>query len=190
MRNRKTAVITMIMIAMICLTACGKRQEENPYGNSVAELGDEDAYAFLVMDYDDYVMAVSNQLYDAGEEKQAAVFCDIYYVVDREPRKLGTVMSEGTAYPVSFSEDGIFAASGHSVEKYVISEKEGRLVLEKGIYENFDENGNAAYTCMEDGAEKETTEEEYQELAEEYGASQIIHFSYGASGCMNELRKY
>lgn len=46
----------------------------------------------------------------------------------------------GTSYPLAFSEDGIFAASGHSVEKYVISE--GTLSMAKGVCERFNNAGN------------------------------------------------
>ena len=33
----------------------------------------------------------------------------------------------------------------------------------------------------------ESDEEEYQKIVEEYGESQVIHFSYGADGCVNEI---
>jgi transcriptional regulator with XRE-family HTH domain len=47
------------------------------------------------------------------------------------------------------------------------------------------------YTAITDGVESEVTEvteQEYQELFEEYADSTIIHFAYGASdGCVNEM---
>lgn len=186
-RNKKGIAIICLTLMIICLTACGGKQPENPYGDIVAGLGDNTTYAFLVMDYKNNVLVTSDLIYDEGSEKQASIVCDVYYSVNGEAKKLGTIMSDGTAYPISFSESGIFAGSGHSVEKYAISEKEGRLFLEKGVYERFDENGNAFYITASDGAETESTEEEYRKLLEEYAASQIVHFSYGASGSVNEL---
>ena len=96
------------------------KEKENPYGATVAELGDEDAYAFLDMDYKNYVMVTSDGLYDAGIERQAAIYCTVYYY----------------------------------------------------------------------GKEAESNEEEYEKMAEEYGGSQVIHFSYGADGCINEIIEY
>ena len=184
--NKKNYLITLILIMAICLSACG-RKTENPYGAVVAGLGDDDAYAFLEMDYKYYVMVSSDMLYDTGTEKQAAIYCDVYYYADGETKNLGTIMSNGTAYPISFSDDGIFTASGHSVEKYAVSEKDGMLYLEKGVYVTFDENGNAYYTCVLNGEKTESSDQEFMEMTEEYAESQIIHFAYGAADCINHI---
>lgn len=184
MSKKSCFIIPVIIIMTLCLTACGGKVE-NPYGTTVADLGDDDAYAFLEMDYDYNVMVSSDLLYDTGRENQAAVYCDVYYYTDGEAKNLGTIMSDGTAYPVSFSEDGIFTASGHSVEKYAVSESEGVLYVEKGVYVEYDENGNEHYTCVVNGEETESTEQEYMEMTEEYASSQVIHFAYGAADCLN-----
>lgn len=190
MRNKTYLLAALCIVSSLCLASCGKAAKENPYGDIVAALDDNTAYAFLDMDYDNYVMVSSDMIYNAGSEgsaASAAASCDIYYCVDNKPQKIGEIMSEGTAYPISFSRDGIYAASGHMVEKYAVSEKEGKLYIEKGIYEEFDEDGNALYRCVSDGSEAESNEEEFLELHDEYSASQIVHFSYGASGCVNEI---
>jgi hypothetical protein len=55
----------------------------------------------------------------------------------------------------------------------------------------YDENGNEHYICTENGEEAEATEQEYQELLDEYGAGSIIHFAYGASDeCVNEIPEW
>lgn len=186
MNKKKYLIILTLLIMAACLAACG-RKAENPYGPTIAGLGDDDAYAFLVMDYKYNVMVTSDMLYDTGTEKQAAVYCDVYYYSGKEAKNLGTIMSDGTAYPVSFSKNGIFTASGHSIEKYAVSEKDGVLYLEKGIYVTYDENGNEHYTCILGGEETESTEQEFTEMTEEYASSQIIHFAYGAADCLNEI---
>lgn len=158
------------------------------YGNIVAGLGDNGTYAFLDMDYEYMVLLTSDLVYDEGTEKQAAVYCDVYYPVGGEAKKLGSIMSDGTAYPVTFAEDGIFAASGHKIEKYAIS-KDATLYLEKGIYEQFDEAGNVVYISMMGEQENESTEQEYQEMVNEYGRSQIVHFSYGSEDSVNKYQE-
>lgn len=186
--NRRITTLGLLLI-MICLAACGQKQMENPYGTVVARLEDNTAYAFLEMDYQYNVMVTSDGIYDEGTENQAAICCDVYYYTGDEVKELGTIMSDGTAYPVSFLRDGIFVVSGHGVEKYVISEKEGILSLEKGIYEKFDSSGNVSYTSIVNGIERELTESEYQEILDEYAASQVVHFSYGSNESINEIRK-
>ena len=190
MNHNKKIVITGLLIIVMCFTACGHNKQDNPYGPAMAELGDEDAYAFLDMDYKNYVMVTSDGLYDAGIERQAAIYCTVYYYVKDEAINLGTIMSDGTAYPISFSKDGIFVASGHGIEKYAISEKDGELYLKKGVYVEYNEDGNEHYTSVTDGKEAESNEEEYEKMLEEYGGSQVIHFSYGADGCINEIIEY
>lgn len=150
----------------------------------VFALGDKEAYAFLDMNYKYMVLLTSDLIYDEGSENQASVCCDIYYPVAGEAKKLGTMISDGTAYPIAFTKDAIFVASGHKTEKFAISEA-GDLYLEKGVYEQFDEAGNARYTAVIRGEESELTEQEYQ-TENEYGRSQIVHFSYGADGSINE----
>ena len=162
--------------------------ENDVYGDIIAGLGDEDTYAFLVINYEYNVLLTSDLVYDEGTEKQAAIDCDVYYPVDGTAKKLGSILSDGTAYPITFTKDGIFAASGHKVEKYGISQ-EGNLYLEKGVYEQFDEAGNATYICRTGNQESEVTEQEYQALVNEYTKSQIVHFSYGAEGSVNEYQE-
>lgn len=163
-------------------------QAENPYGPTIAGLGDDDAYAFLVMEYPYNVLLVSDMLYDTGTEKQAAIVCDVYYFTGGEVKNLGTVSSGGTTYPIQFTQEYIFIASGHSIEQYVISDKDGTLNLKKGIYEIFDENGNASYTCVQNGRETQVTMQDFMELTEEYAHSQTVHFAYGAADCLNEIQ--
>jgi len=182
--NRKRKIVLFVAALMVlCFMGCGKN-EENPYGAMVSELGDNDAYALLEMDYKYNVLVTSDMLYDEGNEKQAAIDCNIYYYAGNEVKSLGSIISNGTAYPVTFSKDGIFAASGHHVEKYAVSEKDGTLYLSEAVYEKFDENGNEYYTDQNGEA---ATEQEYLALTEEYSKSQIVHFAYGASDCVNEF---
>jgi hypothetical protein len=191
MKNKKRRVIIGLVLLCLLLPACGQKQTEDPYGEVIADLGDDELYAILKMDYKNTVLVTTDLVYDEGSEQQVAIGCEVYYCMDKEAKKLGTVTSDGTAYPVSFSKNGIFVGSGHSVEKYAISEKEGALYLEKGVYIDYDEEGKEHYTCVKNGEETESTEQEYQELLNEYGASSIIHFAYGASDeCVNEIPEW
>ena len=79
----------------------------------------------------------------------------------------------GTAYPIAYDETGIYAASGHDMQRFEIK-KSGSLRLAEGIYEQFDESGNAAYT-MKKGEETDViTEEEYYAAFEKYSNATIV----------------
>lgn len=162
--------------------------ENNLYERVIAGLGDKEAYALLDMKYDYMVLLITDMVYDEQNEKQAAIDCDVYYPVDGEVKKIGTIMSSGTAYPITFTNDGVFSASGHSVEKYVISDEE-ELYLEKSVRERFTETGEVTYVCMTGGQEEKIAEQEYQAMVEEYGRSQSVHFSYDAASSVNEYLK-
>lgn len=186
------AAIAVCILVAICFLTNPKKDIEDVtaerdnsiYENIVSGLGDREAYAFLDMNYKYMVLLTSDLIYDEGREKQAALGCDIYYPVNGKAEKLGSITSDGTAYPITFTEDGIFVASNHKTEQYAISEA-GELYLKKGVYEQFDEAGNVRYTAVINGKEKELTELEYQQ-EEEYGRSQPVHFSYGAEDSVNE----
>ncbi len=191
MSSKKRLIIVGIISLSICFMGCGRKPVDNAeaYGNIIAGLEDEEAYAFLVMNTDHHVLVTSDLVYDTGTEKQASIECDVYYYSSGGAENQGSIAGGGTAYPLTFSESAIYTASNHSVEKYAVSDKDGLLHLECGIYENFDEAGNASYTSVKGEEETVSTEEEYLKLMNEYAESQIIHFSYGASGSLNEIMR-
>ncbi len=66
------------------------------------------------------------------------------------------------------------------MQRYEV-EKSGTIELAEVINEQFDENGNAAYT-MEKGDETETiSEEEYYDVFGKYKNATVVSFAYGAS---------
>ena len=67
--------------------------------------------------------------YDTGIE--AALYCQVYYSIDGSVKDLGSVESEGTAYPVSYGQGCIYTAGNHSVSKYVIDETTYQLICEQ-----------------------------------------------------------
>lgn len=190
MKNRWSVLrIIILSVCLCCFSAgCGNKQNNEVYGSILSGLGDNDAYAFLDMDYKNNVLVTTDMPYDEGAENQAAIYCNVYYAIGDSAGNPGTIMSGGTAYPLKFTKSGIYTASGHSVEKYMISEKDFSLILDIGVYEIFDESGKVTYKSEKNGVEKDITESEYQKMLEEYGSAQIIHFSYGADGSMNEYR--
>jgi hypothetical protein len=188
MRNIGIKYIGIACALLVLLGGCGTSSESKVTYPVISELGDDELYAFVEIGLKEPVLLTTSASYEDGNEKQASVFCDVYYAEKGEAGEVGSIESDGTAYPLRFSPDGIYAAGGHRMELYSVDEKENTLVLAEGFYETFDENGDAAYTHVSGSKEEEISEEEYLTLTSEaLQKSQIIHFAYGASdGCWNE----
>ena len=185
-----------LCVLIFSLCACGEKGSENAaiYGETVGGLEDNELFAIIDTNASLPVLLVTSQVYNDGlgnqaallylsnniHHNQAALNCDVYYLIDKEVKNIGTIESMGTAYPIAYDETGIYAASGHDMQRFEI-EKSGSLRLAEGIYEQFDESGNAAYT-MKKGEETDViTEEEYYAAFEKYSNATIVNFSYGAS---------
>ena len=128
------------------------------------------AYAQVEMDGTP-IFLVSDGSYQDGDHTYA-ISCDVYCVgEDAAPRKLGSLESAGTAYPLSIGADGFYVTSGHSIEAYTIDVAQEQLVLIRSYTEDFDENGNVTYHCLDSQGEiAESTEQEYLDAWERYAA--------------------
>ena len=107
----------------------------------------------------------------------------MYYSIDGSVKDLGSVESEGTAYPVSYGQGCIYTAGNHSVSKYVIDETTYQLICEQKDEVSYDAEGTASYIRSYPGMDKEksSTEKAFNEAMEAYHEAVPISFSYGAS---------
>ena len=123
------------------------------------------------------VTLVAARVYEDGFGHQAAIDCAVYYMVDGERKKIGQVISGGTAYPIAYDEKGIYVASGHELVRYVVDENLGVLRAEEKLREKLDENSDIVYTHQVDDEIWVITEEEFLEEYRKYSASQVVNFS-------------
>lgn len=153
------------------------------YGNTIAGLDDQTQFALVDIGLEHTVMFTTEQSYTYDAGVQAALDCHVYYVVDGSVKDLGSVESEGTAYPVSYGQGCIYTAGNHSVSKYVIDETTYQLICEQKDEVSYDADGNASYIRSYPGMDKEksSTEKTYNEAMEAYHEAVPISFSYGAS---------
>lgn len=183
MDKAKKAVSCFVLCTLILsLCACGKESKNNAdvYGETIAGLEDDELFATIDTNASLPVLLVTSQVYDDGTGNRAALHCDVYYLVGQEVTNIGTIESMGTAYPISYDETGIYTASGHTMQRFEI-EKSGAMKLAEGIYEQFDENGNAAYTMIKEKETKIISEEDYYAAFEKYSNAAVVSFAYGAS---------
>ena len=153
------------------------------YGNTIAGLDDQTQFALVDIGLEHPVLFTTEQSYTYDMGVQAALDCHVYYVIDGSVKDLGSVESEGTAYPVSYGQRCIYTAGNHSVSKYVIDETTYQLICEQKDEVSYDADGNASYIRSYPGMDKEksSTEKTYNEAMEAYHEAVPISFSYGAS---------
>lgn len=182
MYNIKKIISRFILCALIfSLCACGKEStDKDAYEETIGGLEDNELFALIDTNAPLSVLLVTSQVFDDGTGKQAAIQCDVYYLADKEVKKIGTIESMGTAYPISYDETGIYTASGHAMQRYEV-EQSGTLKLAEVIQEQFDENGAADYTMEKENETKTISEEEYYDVFEKYNNAVVVSFAYGAS---------
>ena len=178
-KTKKIISCFALCVLIFSLCACGEKNSDNAaiYGKTIAGLEDNELFAIVDTNASSPVLLVTSQVYDDRLGNQAALNCEVYYLVDKEVKNVGRIESMGTTYPISYDETGIYAGSGHAMQRFEIEES-GALKLAESILEQFDESGNATYTM-------EITEEEYYTTFEKYSDATIVSFSYGASDAGN-----
>lgn len=158
-------------------------ENESLYGNTIAGLNDQTQFALVDIGLEHDVLFVTEQSYTYDTGIEAALYCQVYYSIDGSVKDLGSVESEGTAYPVSYGQGCIYTAGNHSVSKYVIDETTYQLICEQKDEVSYDAEGNASYIRSYPGMDKEksSTEKAFNEAMEAYHEAVPISFSYGAS---------
>lgn len=153
------------------------------YGNTIAGLDDQTQFALVDIGLEHDVLFVTEQSYTYDTGVQVTLDCHVYYVIDGSVKDLGSVESEGTAYPVSYGQGCIYTAGNHSVSKYVIDEMTYQLICEQKDEVSYDADGNVSYIRSYPGMDKEksSTEKAYNEAMEAYSQAVPISFSYGAA---------
>ena len=186
--NKRTNITSCIVFCMLAalLCSCGNKNKSDDYAqiyeSTIGGLEDDELFAIVEINVSSPVLLVTSQAYEDGLGNQASIFCDVYYPIDGEAKNAGMIESLGTAYPLSYDKNGIYAASGHDLQRFEIDEKTGAALLAERVYEKFDANGNAVYTLEKEGNTEAITEMEYFKAFEAYSQATVVNFSYGASG--------
>ena len=157
-------------------------ENELLYGNTIAALDDQTQFALVDIGLEHDVLFVTEQSYTYDTGIEAALDCHVYYLIDGSVKDLGSVESEGTAYPVSYGQGCIYTAGNHSVSKYVIDEMTYQLICEQKDEVSYDADGNVSYIRSYPGMDKEksSTDKAYNEAMEAYSQAVPVSFSYGA----------
>lgn len=135
----RVVLVLCVCFAAFTLYACGKEpagsSNEAIYGKTVGGLQDDELFAVIEAGAASPILLVTSQVYDDGHGNRAAVACDVYYVTGGEVKKIGVIESSGTAYPIAYDKEGIYAASGQEIQRFRINEKNGGIELEGKVEE-------------------------------------------------------
>ena len=117
------------------------------YDDVISKLSPENAYAFVnVMGADEQVLMITESTYDNLDGNMATIDASVYMEKDGKARCVGNVISYGTAYPISLSDDGkVYSGGNHEVDISCICPETNGIMSLVYAYETFDEEGNATY---------------------------------------------
>ncbi len=152
----------------------------NLYGKVLIDLKEkEQQYALIDLGLRYHVLCATDRTYDDDNGHNAALYCDVYYIINSVPVKIGTLESMGTAYPLSYGIPGCFYVdSGNSREVYIVDTENGKLILSEKVEVIYDENGEESYQYTTDGNQvKNISKEEYEKLRNAV-AGTVISFKY------------
>lgn len=161
------------------MTGCTSSNGNEVYNDFISGLSEDQYYAFAELEGLTYpVLLVADGVYEFDSETLATFFCDVYYVKDGEVIFLGTIRSDGTAYPIAYSKDGIYTAGHHYTGRYIVDEQTCELVLTEYAKEEFAEGtGDETYFyTSNDVTEQVSDRTELEALFEKYNNAEVVNF--------------
>lgn len=191
-KNNSFRVTLIISMLMLLISGCGGENSAGSgklYGNTIAGLGDDEKVAFVDIGEKNDVLFTANQTWEDEQGNHTAMSCSIYYAADGETYDLGEISGMGAAYAVSYGEKCIYTASGNSLVVYAIDTGTHQLTVSMRYLVTYDEEGNAAYSCLKDGKEQEISKDEFERAFESYLQSNVISFDQRAGDLKRENGK-
>lgn len=169
------------ILALVFLTAvmgCGQTKEEDIYNSVVSSLAKEDSYAYVELQGLEHpVLLVTDGTWEADGKKEA-MYCQVYYVSGGEAKLYGEILTQGTAYPVTYDQDGIYGAGHHYVIRYILDTEADELVEAEYANEIFDEDANVTYSYfnLEDGEAIVEDDTRLNEMFDKWGNTEAVDF--------------
>ncbi|MCM1049989.1 MAG: helix-turn-helix domain-containing protein [Clostridiales bacterium] len=188
MKNIKIlAVIIGVVVVMIVgayvLANGGKsadKKNSGLYNGIIEELGDGWQFAQEDIGEKNPVLFAADTTYDDGQGHKATIFADVYYAVDGETYNLGVIESMSTAYPISYGNKRIYAASHDRLNIYEIDTANHELKLKEQYITEYGDGDEIFYSRIKDGEEEVVYEKDYLKVYDEYTKATVVDFSYGA----------
>ena len=122
-------------------------------------------------------LLVCGGAYDNMDGNMAAIDSTIYiYDKDGVPTCIGSVSSNGTAYPLAANDGILYVAIYHGISTYTITD--GELLETEAAWTEYDEDGNETYYYSKDGGDATQVDslDDQTALEEKYYDASILNF--------------
>ena len=184
MKFKKTVlwIIAVILVGGIAAAACFwmVTQKKDPYDEIIAGLKTGQAYAFADISTEHEALLVTDGVFENGDGTMAAIDATIYgYDAEGKIIEYGTVMSEGTAYPLAVKEGYLYFGGNHHMGKEYLDESISSVMTKEDATEVFDADAKATYYyfSLDDKFEGEVKDDSHLlSLFEEYGEAKAVGF--------------
>lgn len=156
------------------------------YNEFISELSDDKYYAFAdaCQDYD--LLLVTDGVYDNLDGNMATIDATVYGLDEAgDVVELGTVYSNGTAYPLAVYDGCLIYGGNHHMGMSFV--ENGNMITKLDATEEFDTSGNATYYLfdLDNQFEGEVEDDsKLMEMYELYSQATVINF-FSVSGETN-----
>ncbi|MCM1263564.1 MAG: helix-turn-helix domain-containing protein [Butyrivibrio sp.] len=189
MKRAKILLVIVVILAIVgtvgVITYCGRSaggKNSELYDGIISELGDDWQFALEDIGEKNPVLFAADTTYDDGQGHNATIFCGVYYAVDGETYNLGVIESMSTAYPISYGNKRIYAASHDRLNIFEIDTANHELKLKEQYITEYGDGDEIFYSRIKDGEEEVVYEKDYLKVYDEYTKATVVDFSYGAGG--------
>lgn len=157
-------------------------EDMKAYASIIETIPSGSAYAFAHISENANALLVTDYTYTYEEDLIAAIDATIYFLdADGNPKEYGKVMSDGTGYPLSLSDNLYLMYGGnHHMAKTFIDAANGSMMTKEDAEEVFDTDGNATYYYFSLDEEFEGEVEDNSKLTplyDEFHNATIIPFT-------------
>ena len=149
------------------------------YDEVISKLSKDQWYTFADISKDYDILLVTDGTYDNLDGNMAAIDATLYGL-DSEGKvvELGTVESNGTAYPLAVYDQCLMFGGNHHMGMIFV--ENGNVITKLDASETFDEEGNATYSLFDydehyEGPVDDDTK--LKEMYEIYGEAIVLNFN-------------
>lgn len=160
------------------------------YDELIASLHMGQSYAYAPICDGEDALLVTSYTYDDLEGHMATYEATIYVEGTNGIEKITTVQTSGTAYPIAVSSDNCLILSDrNAIQKAYVDKASSSYVVAEQSSVTFTADGEESYSnYIKDAAEIATDSTVYDELSDEYLASEILSFE--AAGTTSDNLPY
>lgn len=175
--QKKKLFAMAALVILAGLSGCGQTKAD-AYGAVLSSLTEEQSYAYIEQEGLEYpVLLVTDATWEADGKKEA-MYCQVYYVSEDEAKLYGEIVTQGSAYPVSYSPDGIYSAGHHYAARYVLDTESEELTAAEYANETFDEEANVTYSYYSQADGEQVVEDDtyLNKMFDQWGAAEAVDF--------------